>query len=65
VSQIELPVRALFEAPTISQLAVRVEPSVIGCSDLEELARNLAEVKSLSEEDTGHMPPDELSGVKS
>ena len=51
VFQIELPVRALFEAPTISQLALRVEPSVIGCSDLEELARNLAEVELLSLEE--------------
>jgi hypothetical protein len=44
---------------------LRIESSAIRSNDLEEFARKLAKVESLSEEDIGHMLPEELSGVKS
>jgi amino acid adenylation domain-containing protein len=48
---VDVLLRALFEAPTIAELALRIEPSTSEGSELEDLARNLAEVESLSEEE--------------
>jgi surfactin family lipopeptide synthetase A len=50
-SHMDVLLRALFEAPTIAELALRIEPSTSEGSELEDLARNLAEVESLSEEE--------------
>ena len=50
--RLDLPVRVLFEAPTIAELASRVEQSTPEAGELEELARNMAEVEALSEEET-------------
>jgi acyl carrier protein len=47
--QVEISLRDLFENPTVAELALKIEHSA--SSKIEELARNLAEVESLSEEE--------------
>jgi acyl carrier protein len=49
--QVDLTVRVLFEGPTVAELAARVEQSLPQAHELDELARSLAEVESLSDED--------------
>lgn len=47
---LDLSLRALFEAPIVAELASRIE-SISAAAELEERARNMAEVEALSEEE--------------
>jgi hypothetical protein len=55
---VELPLRAFFEAPTIAELSSTIE-QIESEPELEEIARNLADVESLAEEDIERQLADE------
>ena len=52
--QAELPLRVLFETPTVAELALQIEQSTSAGDKLDELACKLAEVELLSEEEAEH-----------
>jgi amino acid adenylation domain-containing protein len=56
--RVELPLRAFFEAPTIAELSSTIE-QIESEPELEEIARNLADVESLAEEDIERQLADE------
>jgi acyl carrier protein len=49
--QVDLPRRAVFEAPTVAETAKRIEHSGWARDEVETLADNLAEVEALSDEE--------------
>jgi amino acid adenylation domain-containing protein len=49
--RLDLALSVLFEAPTVAEMASKVEQSIADAGELEELARKIAEVEALSEKD--------------
>jgi hypothetical protein len=51
VFAVELPLRAIFEHPTVEGLAIAIEELQLEATDDESLARILAEIKDLSDDE--------------
>lgn len=49
--QLQLPVKALFEAPTVAQMALVISQSLKKNANETELARMLDEVEAMSDRD--------------
>ena len=61
--QVYLPVRAIFEAPTVAMLNVAILQNVSGNSSGEELAQILAELQSMSDERAEALLGDGLDSI--
>ena len=56
--QIDFPVRALFENPTISQLAISITSVLMSLETEDDLTQVLAEIRQLPSGDAAHVVKD-------
>jgi phage FluMu protein gp41 len=49
--QLELPIKALFDSPTVADMAVVITQNRVKKASQEDLARLLSEVEALSDEE--------------
>jgi len=57
--QLELPIKALFDAPTVAEMATIIAQNQTKRASNEELARMLNELDSMSEEEAQQLVPKE------
>jgi amino acid adenylation domain-containing protein len=57
--KVELPIKSLFESPTVADMAVVIAENIVKKAGEKELARMLAELEYISDEDTRQRLADE------
>jgi amino acid adenylation domain-containing protein len=62
--QVELPVRCLFEAPTVAEMAIIITQNQAKKAGREELSRMLTELKALSDEEAQRLLAQEMPEKK-
>jgi len=58
--KVELPIKSLFESPTVADMAVVIAQHQAGKEEPEEMTRMLADIESLTEEEAKHLLEQEI-----
>ena len=62
--QVEVPLRSMFESPTVADMAVVITQHQAGMAEPEEMARILGEIESLAEYEVKHFLAQEMREKK-